>query len=113
MIEKGREIQNFYDEVKSNDEYNDETLFEWYNYFKILNNEKNNKEINLNNKYINMIEEIEKKLAEKIEKRIEIVIKPETKTKPDLIKKYKDIINQNIIFIELKNETQTLLEKCK
>ena len=38
MIEKGREIQNFYDEVKSNDEYNDETLFEWYNYFKILNN---------------------------------------------------------------------------
>ena len=113
MIEKGREIQNFYDEVKSNDEYNDETLFEWYNYFKILNNEKNNKEINLNNKYINMIEEIEKKLAEKIEKRIEIVIKPETKAKPDLIKKYKDIINQNIIFIELKNETQTLLEKCK
>ena len=60
-----------------------------------------------------MIEEIEKKLAEKIEKRIEIVIKPETKAKPDLIKKYKDIINQNIIFIELKNETQTLLEKCK
>ena len=113
MIERGREIQNFYDEVKSNDEYNDETLFEWYNYFKILNNEKNNKEINLNNKYINMIEEIEKKLAEKIEKRIEIVIKPETKAKPDLIKKYKDIINQNIIFIELKNETQTLLEKCK
>ena len=30
-----------------------------------------------------MIEENEKKLAEKIEKRIEIVIKPETKAKPD------------------------------
>ena len=46
-------------------------------------------------------------------KRIEIIVKPEAKTKPDLIKKYKDIINENIISIQLENEIQNLLEKCK
>ena len=113
IVEKGREIKGLYDDIKSNVEINDEFLFDWYNNYKIINNLKNNKEMNLNNRYISMIEEIEKQLAEKIIKRIEIVVMPETKAKPDLIKKYKDIINQKIISIELKKETIALLEKCK
>ena len=113
MIAKGNEINRFYDEINSDEEVNDEILLDWYNYFKTLNNEKNNKEINLSNKYKNIIEEIGKKLSEKIKIRIEIVLKPETKAKPDLIKKYKDIFNQKIINIELDKETQNLLEKCK
>ena len=113
MIAKGNEINRFYDEINSDEEVNDEILLDWYNYFKTLNNEKNNKEINLSNKYKNIIEEIGKKLSEKIKIRIEIVLKPEAKAKPDLIKKYKDIFNQKIINIELDKETQNLLEKCK
>ena len=113
IVEKGREIKELYDDIKSNVEINDEILFDWYNNYKIINNVKNDKEMNLNNRYISMIEEIEKQLAEKIVKRIEIVVMPETKAKPDLIKKYKDIINQKIISIELKKETIALLEKCK
>ena len=113
MLEKIHEIQRLYDDIKSNTESSDEILFYWYNNFKILNSLKNDKEINLNNKYAIMIEEIEKQLADKLQKRIEIIIMPETKAKPDLIKKYKDIINQKIISIELKKETAALLEKCK
>ena len=113
IVEKGREIKELYDDIKSNVEINDEILFDWYNNYKIINNVKNDKEMNLNNRYISMIEEIEKQLAEKIVKRIEIVLMPETKAKPDLIKKYKDIINQKILSFELKKETIALLEKCK
>ena len=113
MLEKGLEIKGLYEDIKSNVEINDEILFDWYNNYKIINNAKNNKEMNVNNRYISMIEEIEKQLAEKIVKRIEIVLMPETKAKPDLIKKYKDIINQKILSFELKKETIALLEKCK
>ena len=113
MIAKGNEIKKFYNEIKSEEEANDETILDWYNNYKNLNNSINNKEININKKYINMIDEIKKELSIKIQNRIEIVIKPETKAKPDLIKKYKDILNQNIISIELSKETQALLEKCK
>ena len=77
------------------------------------NNEINAKEKNLNNKYKNLMEQIQQHLGEKIKNRIEIVLKPETKAKPDLIKKYKDIINEKIILIELNSETQALLEKNK
>ena len=112
MIAKGNEIKKLYNEIKSDEEANDEIIFDWYNNYKILTN--SNKEINLNKKYINIIDEIKKELSIKIQNRIEIVIKPETKAKPDLIKKYKDIINnQNIISIELSKETQSLLEKFK
>ena len=112
MIAKGNEIKKLYNEIKSDEEASDEIIFDWYNNYKILTN--SNKEINLNKKYINIIDEIKKELSIKIQNRIEIVIKPETKAKPDLIKKYKDIINnQNIISIELSKETQSLLEKFK
>ena len=113
MINKVKEISNFYDELIEEEEITDDIIFDWYNNYKDLYNEINNKEINLNNKYKKMFEEIQKKLGEKIKTRIEIVIKPEEKTKPDIIKKYKDIINQNIILIELNKDNQTLLEKCK
>ena len=113
MIAKGNEIKKFYNEIKSEEEANDETILDWYNNYKNLNNSINNKEININKKYINVIDEIKKELSIKIQNRIEIVIKPETKAKPDLIKKYKDILNQNIMSIELSKEIQALLEKCK
>ena len=113
MISKGHEIQRFYEEIKSDDEINDEIILDWYNNYKIINNEIITKGTNLNNKYKIMIEEIQKILSEKIKNRIEIVLKPETKAKPDLIKKYKDILNDKIISIELNKETQTLLEKNK
>ena len=113
MISKGREIQRLYNSINSEEELNDEYILDWYNDYKYLFNETINKEANLNNKYKNMMETIKEKLSEKIKKRIEIVVKPETKAKPDLIKKYKDIINEKIIVIELNNEIQTLLDKNK
>ena len=113
MITKGNEIQRFYEEIKSDDEVNDEIILDWYNNYKILNNDIKTNETNLNNKYKIMIEAIQKILSEKIKNRIEIVLKPETKAKPDLIKKYKDILNDKIILIELNKESQTLLEKYK
>ena len=51
----------------------------------------------LTNKYKNMFEEIKKKLGEIAKNRLEIVEKPETKAKPELIKKYKDIFNENLL----------------
>ena len=112
MIAKGKEIEKFYEEISTDDELNDEIL-DYYNNYKILNKEINDKEMNINNKYKIMFEKIQKQLGDKIQKRIEIILKPEAKTKPDIIKKYKDIINEKIISIELDKETQTLLEKCK
>ena len=113
MISKGNEIQRLFDEINCDEEVNDEIVLDWYNNYKILNNEINSKEKNLNNKYKMLMEQIQQHLSEKIKHRIEIVLKPETKAKPDLIKKYKDILNEKIIIIELNSETQALLEKNK
>ena len=113
MISKGNEIQRLFDEINTDEEVNDEIILDWYNNYKILNNEINSKEKNLNNKYKMLMEQIQQHLSEKIKHRIEIVLKPETKAKPDLIKKYKDIFNEKIIVIELNSETQALLEKNK
>ena len=113
LIAKGREIKKFYDEIKSENEINDELLFNYYNNYKTLNSEINNKENKKYARYKSLVEEIKKVLGEKISTRIEIIAKPESKTKPDLIKKYKDIINEKIIIFEINNETKNFLEKCK
>ena len=97
MISKGREIEYLYEELKANEEVNDDNFFDWYQTYKYLNEEINTKEISLTNKYKSMFEEIKKKLGEIAKNRLEIVEKPETKAKPELIKKYKDIFNENLL----------------
>ena len=113
MISKGKEVEYLYEEIKVDEEGNDENLLDWYNSYKTLINDINSQEMKLSQKYQNLIEEIKKKLAELFVKRIEIVVKPETKAKPDLIKKYKDIMNEKIVEFELNKETLDLLEKSK
>ena len=97
MVSKGREIEDLYEEIKTDEEINDETFFDWYQIFKYLNEEINTKGISLTNKYKNYFEEIKKKLGEIAKNRLEIIEKPETKAKPELIKKYKDIFNENLL----------------
>ena len=97
MISKGREIEYLYEELKTDEEINDETFFDWYQTYKYLNEEINTKGINLTKNYKNMLEEIKKKLGEIAKNRLEIVEKPETKAKPEVIKKYKDIFNENLL----------------
>ena len=97
MISKGREIEYLYEELKADEEINDDIFFDWYQTCKYLNEEINTKEVHLTNKYKNMFEEIKKKLGEIAKNRLEIVEKPETKAKPELIKKYKDIYNDNLL----------------
>ena len=89
MISKGREIEALNEEIKTDEEINDET--EWYQIFKYLNEEINTKGINLTNKYKNYFEEIKKKIVKIAKNLLEIVEKPE------LIKKYKDIFNDNLL----------------
>ena len=113
QIAKGTEIQKFYNEIKSEKEINDELLFNYYNNYKALNKEMNSSENKINDRYKPLVGEIKKILGEKLIKRIEVVVKPETKAKPDLIKKYKDIIKEKIISLEFNDETKLLLEKCK
>ena len=48
-----------------------------------------------------MIEEIKKELSIKIQNRIEIMVKPETKAKLEPIKKYRSIVCQNIVSMKL------------
>jgi hypothetical protein len=97
MISKGREIEYLYEELKADEEINDDIFFDWYQTCKYLNEEINTKEVHLTNKYKNMFEEIKKKLGEIAKNRLEIVEKPETKAKPEVIKKYKDIFNENLL----------------
>ena len=100
MISKGREIEYLYEELKADEEINDDIFFDWYQTCKYLNEEINTKEVHLTNKYKNMFEEIKKKLGEIAKNRLEIVEKPETKAKPELIKKYKDIYNDNLLNLD-------------
>ena len=44
-------------------------------------------------------------------KQIEKNRKKDSKVKPDIIKKYKDIINEGIIQVQLNDETKNFLEK--
>ena len=113
LISNIKEIQNFYDDIIYEDEINDEILFNWYNNYKKINNEVNNKIMKLSNKYKIMFEEIKKILSDRIKRRIEIVLKLEINEKPHLMQKYKNIINEKIILFDLNKETRTLLVKYK
>jgi hypothetical protein len=100
MISKGRKIEYLYEEIKTDEEINDETFFDWYQTYKYLYEEIKSQEISLTNKYKNMFEEIKKNLGEISKNKHEIVEKPETKVKPELIKKYKNIFNENLLNLD-------------
>ena len=68
-----------------------------------------NEEINIKCK--NLLNEIKILLEEYIMKQIEKNRKKDSKVKPDIIKKYKDIINEGIIQVQLNDETKNFLEK--
>ena len=114
-LAKGREIKDLYDDINQNlnvnDELTDDMLFDWYENLKIFINCLNKKEITLSNQYINMIENMKKKLAEIFVQKVDIILKPEKKTKPDIIKKYKAIKDENILVFDEGKETKAILEK--
>ena len=105
MLKTEKEISNYYEEMKKNEELNDDIIFEWYKTYKLYKNE----EINIKCK--NLLNEIKILLEEYIMKQIEKNRKKDSKVKPDIIKKYKDIINEGIIQVQLNDETKNFLEK--
>ena len=105
MLKTEKEISNYYEEMKKNEELNDDIIFEWYKTYKLYKNE----EINIKCK--NLLNEIKILLEEYIMKQIEKNRKKDSKVKPDIIKKYKDIINESIIQVQLNDETKNFLEK--
>ena len=65
MLKTEKEISNYYEEMKKNEELNDDIIFEWYKTYKLYKNE----EINIKCK--NLLNEIKILLEEYIMKQIE------------------------------------------
>ena len=107
MIKKLNEIKNFNEEIKINKEVNDDMIFEWYKNYKAYQNE----ELNLKCKEI--LKESKILLEEDISKEAERVSKKDSKVKPEIIKKYKDIINEGILEIKLNDEVKAFFESLK
>ena len=107
MLKKVKEISAFHENIKNSTEINDDMIFEWYKNYKMYINEQ------LNLKCKNILNETKKLLEENILKEIEKVTKKDSKVKPDTIKKYKDIINDKILDLELNEEINTFFGNIK
>ena len=107
MLKKVKEITEFYDNIKESEEINDDMIFEWYKNYKMYQSEQ------LNLKCKNILKEVKKLLEENILKEIEKVTKKDSKVKPDTIKKYKDIITDAILELQLNEEIKTFFENIK
>ena len=107
MLKKVKEISAFHENIKNSTEINDDMIFEWYKNYKMYINEQ------LNLKCKNILNETKKLLEENILKEIEKVTKKDSKVKPDTIKKYKDIINDKILDLELNEEINTFFGNLK
>ena len=107
MLKKVKEITEFYDNIKESEEINDDMIFEWYKNYKMYQSEQ------LNLKCKNILKEVKKLLEENILKEIEKVKKKDSKVKPDTIKKYKDIITDAILELQLNEEIKTFFENIK
>ena len=107
MIKKIDEVSNFNEEIKNNKEVSDDLLFDWYKNYKMYQEEE------LNSKCKNILKESKTALEEIFLKEIERVSKKDSKVKPEIIKKYKDIINEGILELKLNEEIKTFFESIK
>ena len=107
MLRKSNELSEFYENIKSSEEINDDMIFDWYKNYKTYLSEQ------LNIKCKNILNEIKKLLEENILKEIEKVTKKDSKVKPDTIKKYKDIINDGILELKLNEDIKTFFGNIK
>ena len=107
MIRKLNEITNFKEEIINNKEVSDDVIFEWYTNYKMYQSE----ELTLKSKDI--LKEIKILLEEQIAKEAERVSKKDAKVKPEIIKKYKEIINEGILEIKLNEEVKAFFESLK
>ena len=107
MIKKIDEVSNFNEEIKNNKEVSDDVLFDWYKNYKMYQEEE------LNSKCKNILKESKTSLEEIFLKEIERVSKKDSKVKPEIIKKYKDIINEGILELKLNEEIKAFFESIK
>ena len=107
MIKKIDEISNFNEEIKNNKEVSDDVLFDWYKNYKMYQEEE------LNSKCKNILKESKTALEEIFLKEIERVSKKDSKVKPEIIKKYKNIINEGILELKLNEEIKAFFESIK
>ena len=107
MLKKVKEIKIFYEEIKNNEDINDDMLFEWYKNYKIYIKEE------LNIKCKNILDECKILLKEKILKEINKMIEKDSKVKPDVLKKYKDIINDENMEFELSEDIKNFFGNVK
>ena len=103
MLKKVKEISNFYEDIKNNEEINDEIIFEWYKSYKAYQNEE------INSKCKSTLQESKKLLEDIILKELEKVSKKDSKAKPDTIKKYKEIVNEGILEFQMSEETKLFM----
>ena len=103
MLKKVKEISNFYEDIKNNEEINDEIIFEWYKSYKAYQNEE------LNSKCKSTLQESKKLLEDIILKELEKVSKKDSTAKPDTIKKYKEIVNEGILEFQMNEETKLFM----
>ena len=107
MIKKIDEVSNFNEEIKNNKEVSDDVLFDWYKNYKMYQEEE------LNSKCKNILKESKTSLEEIFLKEIERISKKDSKVKPEIIKKYKDIINEGILEMKLNEEIKAFFESIK
>ena len=107
MIRKLNEITNFKEEIINNKEVSDDVILEWYTNYKVYQSE----ELTLKSKDI--LKEIKILLEEQIAKEAERVSEKDAKVKPEIIKKYKEIINEGILEIKLNEEVKAFFESLK
>ena len=107
MIRKLNEITNFKEEIKINKEVSDDVILEWYKNYKMYQSEE------LTLKCKDILKEIKILLEEQIAKEAERVSKKDAKVKPEIIKKYKEIINEGILEIKLNEEVKAFFESLK
>ena len=107
MIKKINEISSFYEDIKNNTEVNDDMIFEWYKSYKLYQAEE------LNLKCKDILKECKKLLEEYILKEVERVSKKDSKVKPEIIKKYKEIINEGVFDLQLNEEVKVFFENFK
>jgi hypothetical protein len=103
MLKKVKEISNFYEDIKNNEEINDEIIFEWYKSYKAYQKEE------INSKCKSTLQESKKLLEDIILKELEKVSKKDSKAKPDTIKKYKEIVNEGILEFQMSEETKLFM----
>ena len=108
-LKKVNEISLYYEEIKNNGkELNDEMIFGWYKTYKDYQKEE------LNLKCKNILKESKKLLEEYILKElVERITKKDSKVKPEVLKKYKEIINEGIFDLQLTEEVKSFFDNLK